>query len=171
MINILNHTREMCEEVWKPIEDYDQYFISNYGHLISFRKYKNGKILKPICKNHNYLQVNLYNHNKMKSINIHRLVAKEFIENSNPNILIEVNHIDENKENNHYLNLEWCSSQYNTEYSQSKNYKILFPNGHKKIIYNLRKFCRENNLNQGSMNQTFKNNYIYKGFKILERGV
>lgn len=47
---------------------------------------------------------------------IHRLVAKAFVngENEDNNI---VNHIDGNKENNHYSNLEWCSISYNNKHA------------------------------------------------------
>lgn len=45
---------------------------------------------------------------------IHRLVAKAFV--PNPDNLPEVNHIDEDKTNNHYTNLEWCTRDYNMQY-------------------------------------------------------
>ena len=35
----------------------------------------------------------------------------------------------------------------------SKTYEITFPDGHKEIITNMRKFCRENNLNNSAMIQ------------------
>lgn len=49
---------------------------------------------------------------------VHRLVAKAFI--PNPHDYPEVNHKDENSLNNHAENLEWCSRQYNAEYSKGK---------------------------------------------------
>jgi len=52
---------------------------------------------------------------------IHRLVAETFI--PNPDNLPQVNHIDKNKDNNHYSNLEWCDCYYNINYSLAK--KIL----------------------------------------------
>jgi hypothetical protein len=137
---------------------------------MSFKRYKCGRFLKLNYDKDSYLRVCLINNdNEEKTHKVHRLVAKEFIENSNSNILIEINHIDENKENNNISNLEWCSSQYNIEYSQSKNYKILFPDGHEEIIFNLCKFCRENNLQQRNMINTLQNNYFHKGFKILKK--
>ena len=45
---------------------------------------------------------------------IHRLVAEVFI--LNPNNYPVINHIDENKINNYYKNLEWCTVQYNNIY-------------------------------------------------------
>lgn len=50
---------------------------------------------------------------------VHRLVASAFI--PNPNNLPQVNHIDGNKQNNHYTNLEWCDQSYNVLHS----YRVL----------------------------------------------
>jgi hypothetical protein len=156
-------------EIWKTIEGYEDYLISNHGRVKSFKgNNKKGKILNLNQEYRKYIQVVLYKDNHYKNILVHRLVAKTFIKNDNPDILTEVNHIDENKKNNHYLNLEWCDRQYNNDYSKSKKYKILFPNDHEEIIKNLYKFCRDNGLNQGSFNLTFYNSWRHKGFKILE---
>jgi hypothetical protein len=158
----------MYQEIWKPIEGYNgDYLISNYGRIKSFKSYI-PIVLKLSKNNDGYLQVHLFKYGAAKYFKVHRLVAETFIENPNPEKYNQINHIDENKENNHHSNLEWCDCQYNAEYSNAKKYKILFPDNHKEIIFNLCKFCRENSLNQGSMNRTFKKGYFHKGFKILE---
>jgi hypothetical protein len=156
----------MKEEIWKEIEGYNgDYLISNHGRVKSFKgKSKKGKILKTWKSNSGYLRICLKN----KKFSIHRLVAESFIKNSNPNIFNEVNHIDENKENNYFENLEWCDRQYNIEYSKSKSYKILFPDGHEEIIFNLNKFCKNYNLNLGSVSKSIKTGGFVKKYKILE---
>ena len=58
--------------------------------------------------------VSIAKNGKHKTFLVHRLVAENFL--SNPNNLPCVNHKDENKENNYYTNLEWCSKQYNNTY-------------------------------------------------------
>lgn len=45
----------------------------------------------------------------------HRLVGFTFVENKNN--LPFINHIDGNKLNNHYLNLEWCTAKENSEHA------------------------------------------------------
>ena len=52
----------------------------------------------------------------MRSVKIHRLVAKEFI--PNPLNLPQVNHKDENPKNNRVSNLEWCTAKYNLTYNK-----------------------------------------------------
>lgn len=61
-----------------------------------------------------YLHISLYNLNTKKPGReyIHRLVAMEYI--ANPENKPCVNHIDGNKRNNHYKNLEWATYQENS---------------------------------------------------------
>ena len=100
-------------EIWRDIPDYPNYQISNLGNV---RNIKTGRILKPRMTKGGYLQV----HFEMNGRNyyIHRLVAESFL--PNPSNYPEVNHIDENKTNNSVDNLEWCTTQYNCEYSRAK---------------------------------------------------
>ena len=60
------------------------------------------------------------NDGKRKKRSIHRLVAEAFIENPQPDIFDQVNHIDANKSNNCVDNLEWCNEKLNMEHA-SKN--------------------------------------------------
>ena len=103
------------KEQWKDIADFDNYEVSDLGRV---RNKKTKRILRLVKDSGGYVQVNLYNDGERKSIKIHRLVASTFI--PNPLNLPQINHIDENKTNNNVENLEWCSAQYNIDYSQSK---------------------------------------------------
>ena len=85
-------------EIFKEIEGYERYQVSNFGNIKSFAKNKDGKLLKPSNRN-GYLSVELVNgEGKGKRFSIHRLVALAFI--PNPENKPQVNHIDENKCNN-----------------------------------------------------------------------
>lgn len=110
----------MNEEIWKDIPEYDGYQASNTGFVKSLN-YKNTgkeKILKVWINNRGYHLITLCKNGKPKNELLHRIIAKTFIKN--PNNYTEINHIDENKSNNHVNNLEWCNRQYNCEYSLSK---------------------------------------------------
>lgn len=50
-----------------------------------------------------------------RSTTIHRLIAMAFV--PNPFGYKEVNHIDGNKANNHYTNLEWCDRSHNLSHA------------------------------------------------------
>lgn len=102
------------KEVFLDIPGYEGlYQISNLGNIKNIRT---GKLLKPGDGPGGYLLVDLYKNKERKSWRIHRLVAKAFI--PNPQNLPQINHKDEVRTNNTVDNLEWCSAQYNMEYSQ-----------------------------------------------------
>jgi hypothetical protein len=89
-------------EVWKEVDFHKGYYVSNYGKVIN----RQGKFLKHTL-NKGYPQISICG----KSYRIHTLVAKAFV----PNIQNKetVNHIDGNKQNNYFLNLEWLTSREN----------------------------------------------------------
>jgi hypothetical protein len=49
------------------------------------------------------------------TLKVHRLVAEWYV--PNPQKLPFVNHIDGNKQNNHYTNLEWCTQRQNVHHA------------------------------------------------------
>lgn len=51
------------------------------------------------------------------TIRLHRLVAHAWVPNDDFSIRYIVNHIDGDKENNHYTNLEWCTFKENSEHA------------------------------------------------------
>ena len=124
------------KEIWKDIEGYEGlYQVSSLGRVKSFdrqityntktgtrTRIEKGKIRKQQVTN-NYLGVQLKNNNisKPKRCNVHRLVAQAFI--PNPDNLPCINHRDENKQNNHVDNLEWCTQKYNLNYG-TRNEKV-----------------------------------------------
>lgn len=104
------------EEIFKDIEGYEGYQVSNYGNVKSLGndKTRKDKILKPAKTWYGYLRVGLWKQGKRKTHFVHRLVASAFIEN--PNNFCELNHKDEDKTNNIVDNLEWCTRLYNHNY-------------------------------------------------------
>lgn len=108
-------------EIWKPIEGYEDYQISNYGRVKTFKKRgdKINGVIHGLCKtNKGYYILKLYKNGRWKYNLVHRLVATAFI--SNPDNAAYVNHKDEDPSNNKADNLEWCSFIYNRNYGTCK---------------------------------------------------
>jgi hypothetical protein len=98
-------------EEWKVIKDFNnEYYISNLGRIKSV-KFGKEKFLK-IDYASKYAKIHLFKNNKRTKFTIHRLVAIYFVKNLEDKPC--VNHIDGNKFNNIYLNLEWCTNQENS---------------------------------------------------------
>ena len=108
-------------EEWKWIDGYEgEYQVSTKGNIKSFKKYKEGIILKPKKDGKDkYLMICLSNNGSQKYYLIHRLVAQAFIQN--PNNKEEVNHIDGNKKNNNVENLEWVTHSENIRHAFENN--------------------------------------------------
>ena len=108
-------------EIFKNIKGYDGiYQISNLGNVKSLKYNKQRLLKKEITKG--YYRFNLCLNNKTKHFLSHRLVAENFIINNNNKPC--VNHIDGNKLNNNFLNLEWVTYSENEIHSYKKLNKI-----------------------------------------------
>ena len=116
------------KETWKWIDGYqNMYQVSNFGRVrsvdrdvyceVSPNKLQHifGKILKQGLNKKGYPIVYLSKDGKQKTIAVHRLVAKAFIDN--PLSLPQVNHKDGCKTNNNVDNLEWCDNSYNQKHA------------------------------------------------------
>lgn len=98
------------DEKWEQVQELDNmYEISNFGRI---RRTDNQRIRSQNSSNKNtYITMRFWVNKRWVTLRPHRLVAKYFVEN--PNNYDVVNHIDMNKQNNHYTNLEWCTQKYN----------------------------------------------------------
>lgn len=100
-------------EIWIDAAGFPSHEISTYGRV---RNKKNGHILKPIVDKDGYLRLSIGN---IDNVPIHRLVAKSFYGEPDDDRTC-VNHIDCNRQNNHILNLEWCSVRDNVRWGVYK---------------------------------------------------
>lgn len=110
-------------EIFKDIEGYEGYQVSNLGRVKSLKRYVNDRgglklikerFLKQRVQKDGHIRVKLCKNSKEKQFFIHQLVAKAFI--PNPHNLPVINHKDENPSNNCVENLEWCTVEYNNRY-------------------------------------------------------
>lgn len=117
------------EEKWKDVIGYEGiYKISNTGKVYSCPRdvqkgttiqHRKGRIMSLRENRDGYYIAKLNVDGKSKNVAIHRLVALHFVENKDPEVFNEVNHIDRNRKNNNADNLEWCTHKYNVSYSAS----------------------------------------------------
>ncbi|ARF11808.1 HNH endonuclease [Klosneuvirus KNV1] len=120
--NIVEEIKLEKDEIFKSIGilnncDFSQYEVSNYGKVTS--NHTKSGYLKSSINTNGYPKVMLIdkNTNEQYNINIHIIVAELFIDGKT-DIKNVVNHIDENKTNNYYKNLEWVTTRENVIHSK-----------------------------------------------------
>ena len=145
------------QETWRAIPRYEGlYEVSDKGRVRGLY-HRSGKRAEPrvlsVRKDgKGYHQVRLYGRDGLSTYQkVHRVVASVFL--PNPENLPQVNHKWEDKDRNGVEDLEWCTGQYNAEYSHAKTYYFVSPEGEDIVVYNLQKFCRENDLTSANMNK------------------
>ena len=98
---------------WKDVPSFEgMYLISEYGAVVSIRR---GKVMAQRVTKNGYSRVSLSVSGVEKHFLAHRLVAMAFVDGYSEEL--EVNHVDGNKLNNHYSNLEWVTRAKNTEHA------------------------------------------------------
>lgn len=106
--------------MWKKIKEFEDYEVSIYGEVKS-HKYEKEIILKKRYTQDGYIQYVLLKDGKSYTKRAHRLVAEAFI--SNPEYKETVNHIDGNKTNNYYKNLEWATKKEQMQHAYNLGLK------------------------------------------------
>lgn len=161
--------------IYKKIEGYDNYLVSNTGMILNVKRNKH---LKNVVSDR-YMIVLLYKNNSRKRFYVHRIVAEAFCERVEGKNC--VNHKDLNKHNNDCSNLEWVSQKENVvhyinsdkykprkfseiqkEETRNRLYKKVLCNKTKKIYKSIEDFAKERGISvpQASMklNGKLKNN-------------
>jgi len=107
-------------EIWKDIEGFPKYKVSNIGRVKSC--HGSDKILRLNIKK-SYYTIQLWTNKKRYDKLVHRLMLKAFIPNPNPDIFTICDHINRNSMDNRVENLRWSTSQLNNlNKSNAKGY-------------------------------------------------
>ena len=105
----------------------EKYSITGSGFIINKMT---GQKLKGFLSKGGYRYFDLHVNGKKERFAHHRIIATKFVENKiGP--LAHVHHIDFDRDNNHYLNLEWCTPKHNNLKSRDAgrkrdNYSVAF---------------------------------------------
>ena len=103
-------------EVWKQINDYPNYYISNFGNIKRKERFR-----QLITDKSGYKVIQLFNDGISKIYKIHRLVGEAFIENPENKPFID--HIDLDKANNNVYNLRWVTCIESQQHRNKTNKK------------------------------------------------
>lgn len=94
--------------MWKTIEDFPLYEITENGVI---RNKETKQIRKQYLNKDGYYTIGLSKGNQIKTVQVHRLIAKTYLERSEN--ATEVDHIDKNRTNNCLENLRWVTHNEN----------------------------------------------------------
>ncbi len=101
-------------EQWKEVPGYKgEYWISNLGRVKSFRQSKVGKILMERYDGRGYVQYILCDNRVRTNHKGHHLVWDNFGQGDRDGRIINVDHIDDDKRNNHIDNLQLLTNRDN----------------------------------------------------------
>lgn len=130
------------KEIFKEIDGYSGYFVSNHGNVKSTKKGKEIELRKRRSKN-GYVSILLYNKGqKPKTINIHQLVCMSFLNHKPDRYNSVIDHINNVRDDNRLQNLRITSARDNVtkEIINKKGYcGVTFDKGSGKYMARIRK--------------------------------
>ncbi len=118
---------------------FPSYAVREDGLVINIERVT---IVKPFLTPKGYLRIALKDEEGVEhKLSVHRLVAEVFIVGKSEK-KSQVNHLNGNKLDNHFTNLEWCTAKENSEHAWSLG--LAFPNRKKLTEEQLYLICNLN---------------------------
>ena len=166
------------QEIWKYIREHDLNWKKHYERDI-YRVYENGLVYSEYSNK--FLKYSVNKRTGYASVArelAHRVVLKTYAPHENQENL-QVNHIDGNKLNNHYTNLEWATGKENMAHAvenrmlgQMKAVKLYDINGSLVGKFNsLSDACREIGANEKSLSEVYANKSAHVfGYRVKPIG-
>ena len=113
------------QEIWTKCVDYPAYEVSTFGNVrnAATKVFMTPKFINSGGYAQVHLRIGIKNKNG-KFETVHRLVAKAFCENPDPEKKYIVDHIDHNRKNNYYKNLRWVTPKENVLNSNTRKPRI-----------------------------------------------
>ena len=146
----------------------EQYCITSSGDVFRIVNGKKRPCVQFQDKD-GYMCVNLSKDGSAKRKRVHRLVAEAFI--NNPNMELQVNHIDGNKRNNNIENLELCTPLENLEHAyltglhERKRVQRVNPIDGEIVVYvSTREAGRQNGVTNSSISSAINRKHKCRGF-------
>lgn len=120
--NIENLKWIIEDEKWEVIEKTTiqpgEYYVSNFGGFTNKRQ----TFYKSSVNSRGYIIVKMMTTSfEVTSEPLHRLIAEKFVMNPDIYLYNEINHIDGDKTNNHWKNLEWVTHEMNMRHAFDMN--------------------------------------------------
>jgi hypothetical protein len=114
---------ENQKEIWKTIDGYENYQVSNLGNVKSLNYRKTGlpMLLNPVTNSSGYYNVCLYSNGFKKIIHVHQLVAIAFLSHTPCGFKFVVNHKNFIKTDNRLTNLEIVTNRENCNLKHIKS--------------------------------------------------
>ncbi len=171
-MKIKNETRKLRkieDEQWKLLDFTDKkYEISNYGRIKSYcYDRENGRIVK-LGNIKGFYNVSLRVQGKKKSYLVHKLTAEYFVDKTADNQDVVI-HLDWNKQNNYFTNLQWVTK----EESYKRMHKVLQEARKKagKVVTSSKLSTNDVAVIKGMLEKGVKQNLIAKLFCVSEMQV
>lgn len=110
------------EEVFKPIDGFKGYYISNLGNVLS-KKRREPIIMSQHTSRLGYQLVSLWKGDNLVSLQVARVVLEAFVGYPADPWLCYAHHKDGNLENCRLDNLEWIVCETTDEYDPAKSHR------------------------------------------------